>query len=157
MSLSLNLDDYIIKPFNDKLFLARIKYLIDLSQNHFEDIINHKKNKTIISQKDKEWLAKIEALVRESLSDVNLTPTLLAEKINLSQVHMDRKLKTLIGFTTSKYILEARLRIALEIIEKKEVTLVKEVCFMVGFKSPRSFSRNFKQRFGMFPSELINK
>ena len=75
--------------------------------------------------------------------------------MNLSQTHLNRKLKSLIGFTSSKYILEARLRKALELLENENVHSVKEVCYSVGFKIPKYFSRNFKERFGKNPSAFI--
>ena len=137
--------------------MTYIKYLIDLSNDHFKSIINNKKSKLKLTTKESNWLSKVESLVRASLCDPQLSPVLMAEKMNLSQVHLDRKLKSIIGFTTSKYIAEARLRVALEIIEKKEASLVKEVCYKVEYKSPKTFSRSFKQRFGVYPSELLEK
>ena len=153
--LYLNRDDYLIKPFDNTIFTARVDYLVGLSQNRLEDIMESSHKKTTISTKEEEWLKKVEEVVKTHLSDINFTSATLAEEIKLSQIHLNRKLKALIGFTSSKYILEARLRKALELLETGAVISVKEACYSVGFKIPKYFSRNFKERFGKNPSEFI--
>ena len=148
-----NLDDYLLKPFDKEILLARVDYLPNLSEERFSINILH--NRTLISEKDQAWLASIEALVEASISDVELTPAKLAKEMQLSLVHMNRKLKQLIGLTMSKYISEARFRKALELLENKEIESVKALCYTVGFKTIRHFSRNFKKRFGKYPSEYL--
>ena len=75
--------------------------------------------------------------------------------MELSQTHLNRKLKALTGLTASKYILEARYKKALELLEKKAVLSVKAACYSVGLKDPKYFARNFKKRFGKNPSDYL--
>jgi len=157
IGLSLNRDDYIIKPFDNVIFVARIEYLLSLSKNSFESITALKKEQVKLTPRDQAWLEQIEALVRNSLGDLDFTSATIASEINVSIVHLNRKLKSLIGFTSSKYILEARMRKALELLEKGEINTVKEVCYNVGFKEPKYFARNFKERFGKNPSEFLKE
>lgn len=150
-----NLDDYLLKPFDKEVLLARIEYLLNLSEERFGINLSIANNHNLISQKDQAWLASIEALVEASISDVELTPAKLAKEMQLSLVHLNRKLKQLIGLTLSKYISETRFRKALELLENKEVESVKALCYTVGFKTIKYFSRNFKNRFGKYPSEYL--
>lgn len=150
-----NMDDYIIKPFDTTILLARIDYLLNLSENRFGTNHNFLIKQLHISEKDQVWLAKIENIVSSSISDFKSTPAKIAEKSGYSLVHLNRKLKSLIGLTLSKYILETRFRVALRLLEKKEILSVKAVSYAVGFKTIGYFSRNFKKRFGKYPSEYL--
>ena len=53
---------------------------------------------------------------------------------------------------TVKFILEVRLRRAGELIRTGEYTCA-QVGYMVGFNDPHYFSKSFKQKFGITPTD----
>ncbi len=150
--LDLNIDDYIIKPFENIKLVARIEYLFKLIKDR-ELLLAQKR--MLLNENNQIWLAKIEAFVCNSLGDFNLTAHEVAQYMGLSEVHLNRKMKAMIGLTASKYISETRLKKAFDILEKKEMGSVKEVCYSVGFKSPKYFAKSFRQRFGKNPNEYL--
>ena len=134
------------------MLVAKIEQLFNLIKER-EVILTQKK--MLLEKNNQIWLAKIEAFVCNSLDNYNLTPNEVAQYMELSEVHLNRKLKSIIGLTASKYISEARLKKAFDILENKEMGSVKEVCYSVGFKSPKYFAKSFKQRFGKNPNEYL--
>lgn len=150
--LRLNMDDYIIKPFDNTIFSSRIEYLLKLSK---EQQLESQHKEILLNKKNQAWLEKVEQYVINSLGDHDLKPKKIAEVMNLSEVHFNRKLKALTGFTASKYILEARFRTSFKLLEQQEVSSVKAACYAVGFKQPGYFSKSFKERFGKSPSDLL--
>ncbi|MGB0931821.1 MAG: helix-turn-helix domain-containing protein, partial [Chitinophagales bacterium] len=66
------------------------------------------------------------------------------------------KIKSILGFTPSKYINEIRLLIAEQLLKNKSYTTISEVCYNVGFQKPTYFSQLFKKRFGKVPSSYLH-
>ena len=64
-------------------------------------------------------------------------------------------MKKITGMTPKKYIQEMRFQSARRMLETGEYRTVKAVTYSVGFKSEKNFSRNFRKRFGKYPSELL--
>ena len=67
-----------------------------------------------------------------------------------------KKLKSLTGMAPVEFIREIRIRRAAQLIESGEYN-ISEVSYRVGINEPRYFSRCFKNRFGMTPSEYKSK
>lgn len=153
--LNLNMDDYLLKPFDSIMLLARVAYLLEVTKNRKVVNLGMEKGIECLSKKDQIWLKQIEQMVTTSLGDFNLSPSTMATTMNISEVHLNRRLKSLTSFTASKYILETRYRKALALLENREVESVKNACYSVGFKTPKYFAKNFKKRFGKNPSDFL--
>ncbi|MEM6629492.1 MAG: helix-turn-helix domain-containing protein [Bacteroidota bacterium] len=54
-----------------------------------------------------------------------------------------------------RYIQELRYWEARRMLEIGEYQSVKAVCLLVGLKDIRNFSKKFKERFGLYPSECL--
>jgi AraC family transcriptional regulator len=89
----------------------------------------------------------------ESCYDEPISLTLLAEVACLSRHHFLRLFKEAFRLTPHRYLTNLRLEHARRLIEEKGYA-VAYACFCVGFESPSSFSRLFKQRFGRSPRTL---
>jgi len=74
---------------------------------------------------------------------------------NTNSKQLNRKIKTITGLTAKKYIQEIRYWEARRMLETKEYDSVKAVCFSVGFKDQKNFSRKFRERFGEYPSQYL--
>jgi transcriptional regulator GlxA family with amidase domain len=73
--------------------------------------------------------------------------------MDMSLYSFNKEFKEITGTTPNKFILELRLWEARRLLEEKEISSVKIVSLTVGFKDTKNFSRNFKDRFGKYPSE----
>ena len=63
-----------------------------------------------------------------------------------------KKLKMLTGFAPIEFIKEMRVKRAAQLIETGEYNMT-QISYQVGINDPRYFSKCFKQKFGMTPTE----
>ena len=104
---------------------------------------------------DQKWLEQLEITMLKNLRNTNYSVDALAYDMMLSRVQFYRKLKTLTGLTPKKYIDEIRFQKAREILESQSLHTIKAVALRIGFKDEKHFSRNFRKRFGKYPSEYL--
>lgn len=109
-----------------------------------------------ITTGDEEFLAKIDSLIMENLSDTEFGNDELAERLCLSKSTLIRKTKGLLGTTPNDYIRTKRLNIAAAMLSKGSCR-INEVCYAVGFNTPSYFTKCFKRQFGMQPAEYMKE
>ena len=84
----------------------------------------------------------------------------LMERFGLSdaqaQAIVDMRLKTLTGLAPIEFIKEMRINRAVQLIETGEYSMT-QISYMVGINDPRYFSKCFKQKMGMTPTEYRDK
>lgn len=71
----------------------------------------------------------------------------------LSPYHLQRYFSRAYGISPRRYLAEVRWKRARALVEEEGAS-VAEACFEVGFASPSTFSRMFRARFGVPPSQL---
>ena len=81
---------------------------------------------------------------------------MFTEELLTNRSQLYKKVKQFTGLTPKNYINEVRFRAARELIENNSNLTVKAIAYKVGFKDEKYFSRNFKKRFGKYPSDLLN-
>lgn len=113
-----------------------------VKQQHSIDYTNH------IVQVTKEYLENHYA------EDISLED--VAEQVNISPQYFSKLIKKTTGFNFIDWLSMLRVKKAKELLTNSNLT-VKEVCFMVGYKDPNYFSRIFKKRIGITPSEYVKK
>ncbi len=90
--------------------------------------------------------------VENNLDNVDISVETMAEQLNMSRVHLYKRLTSVTGLTPSEFIRQIRLRHAEQLLAKSQLT-VAEVAYRVGFNNPRYFSKYFKAMYGVMPSE----
>ncbi|MFK7950671.1 MAG: helix-turn-helix domain-containing protein [Saprospiraceae bacterium] len=108
-----------------------------------------------ITKADQKWLENLEKLTRKSIVNTNFSGYQLALEMEVSYSQLYRKTKLLIGFTPKQYINQIRYQQARQFLENRTYTSIKRVAYEVGFKDEKNFSRNFRKRFGKYPSEYL--
>ena len=158
--LSVGADDYIEKPFNEEVLKLKVKNLIQSRKivrekitNDLSYVINIPEN---IPDNDQKFLKHLKQIVEEHITNPEFTTDKFAELMNMSRMQLHRKLKALTGFSTSKFILSQRLKIAAKMLVNKEVN-ISEIAYQAGFNDPSYFNRCFKKQFGKTPSEYKQK
>lgn len=88
--------------------------------------------------------------------DPALTNRVLAARANISEVYFRRRFKAQLGVSPKQYVLSLRLRKAKRLLAEgwQSITGVAEAC---GFEDIAHFSRVFKGRYGLTPSEYRKK
>ncbi len=146
-------DDYITKPFNTKILLARIKNLIDLRRRLQETIQREmmlQPTEIAVSSIDREFMNELKEAIEKNLADMEFGVDELAKSLYMSRTSLNRKVKALTGESPNQFIQSYRLKRAAQLL-KANFGNVPEVAFEVGFSSSNYFTRCFKEKFHRLP------
>jgi AraC-like DNA-binding protein len=94
-------------------------------------------------------------LMAQELSNPELNINSLTERLLMSRSKLNYKIKGLTGETPAAFFRRFKLNKAAEMLREGSHS-VSEVADLTGFSSPTVFSRNFKQQFGVTPSEFVS-
>jgi AraC-like DNA-binding protein len=99
--------------------------------------------------------AAAQVLIRRHLTSRNLTPELIARQLHCSRAHLYR-LFAARGETVAKYVRELRLKRAYRLLASDNMRKdqIGQIAYRCGFEDHVYFTRLFRQRFGLTPSEL---
>lgn len=150
-------DDYITKPFNADLLLARIKNLIEVRkqlQHKFQRSVFVNPADFVTNVSDEKLLKKAMELVESNLDNLDFAIPEFILGMNMSKTGIYKKIKVLTGQSVSEFIKSIRLRHAAQLLLRKEFT-ISEISYRVGFQNRTQFNRAFKEQFSMSPTEFI--
>lgn len=167
-------DDYMVKPCNFRLLLARAVQLITKSRmmatasqkshafhesNDSNAPIPYDDPQTstappriITSVADKNFLAKMDMIIAQRISDPELTIDQIAAALNMGRTKFFSKTKALTGVSPNKYLQNERMRIAAELLTEGNLT-VAEISYKVGIQDSSYFNKCFKARYSVVPSK----
>lgn len=126
--------------------------LIDCAFQIFIYITSFVKPQNSIDYSNHIVMATKEYLENHYSDDISLED--MAAHVNISPQYFSKLIKKNTGFNFIDWLSMLRVKKAKELLTNSNLT-VKEVCFMVGYKDPNYFSRIFKKRIGITPSEYI--
>jgi AraC-like DNA-binding protein len=106
---------------------------------------------------DVEWAMTLQAVVERRLGEFDLKAEDIAQDLNMSRTQFFRQMKKIMNMSPAEYLEDARFKRAQRLLEHGGVDSVKAAAYEVGFKQVRYFSRLYKQRFGISPSESLKK
>jgi signal transduction histidine kinase/ligand-binding sensor domain-containing protein/DNA-binding NarL/FixJ family response regulator len=152
-------DDYISKPFEKEMLVARVKGILKTRNNlqrYFFNEITLKPNNLKISQEYKEFLQKCIDIVEEHLGDSDFSIKTLANEIGMSHSNVYRRIKSISGQSANGFIRFIRLRKAAGLFLTTDST-VAEAAYKVGFNDLKHFREQFSKVFGLNPSDYIKK
>jgi YesN/AraC family two-component response regulator len=149
-------DDYITKPFNTNILVARIKNLIDI-RSQLQKSVTHEMPmepvKTSISSIDREFLKDLHEAIQKNLEDEDFNVEKLCKILYMGRTTLYRKVLALTGETPTDFIRTYRLKKGAELL-KQNSTTVLEVAMAVGFSNSSYFAKCFKEKFHQLPSEF---
>jgi signal transduction histidine kinase/CheY-like chemotaxis protein len=148
-------DDYITKPFNTRMLLARIKNLIELRRQLHMNVdreMTLQPAKMDVSTIDKEFVKELQAVIDANLEDPDFNVEDLGKKLYMSRSTLYRKILALSGKSPTDFIRSYRLKRAAQLLKSKSAS-VTEVAFEVGFSSRTYFTKCFKEQFHQLPSD----
>jgi len=154
-------DDFITKPFDSIELKIRIRNLIEQRRRWREQFLKkfHKSDfnpfpqllESSITSLDEKFLQKAYQLIEQRIDDPDLSVDQFVQEMAMSQVHLYRKLKALLGLSATEFIRAIRMNHAARMIERKSGNIA-QICFAVGFNNPSYFAECFKKQFGVTPS-----
>lgn len=151
-------DAYLVKPFSPDELKLRICKLVG-----YRNMLRQKYSQILIGGKEiskepdapelgKNFLVKLNGIISSNISLSNLNSEMLAEKMFLSKSQLNRKVKFLTGMNTATYINQSRLAQAQIFLRDPEKS-IGDIVLMCGFESSSYFTKLFKEKFGMTPSQ----
>lgn len=148
-------DDYIAKPFDPELLLARVRNLLQAQerlQKHFRQGAPIPLKELDISHLDQQFLEKCINCIERHLADPDYSVEQLGKTLFMSRMQLYRKIKALTGDSPNHFIRAIRLSRAAQLLEKGYS--VAEVTYQVGFQDLKYFRESFRKQFGVNPSEF---
>ena len=154
-------DDYITKPFNIKVLVARCNNLIKnkkrLIAHYAGKVITESPVAEAINEKDKELLTKCVNIVRENFENPDFDVTALASELCMGRSKLYMQFKQMTGLTPNEFILKVKLDEAMSLLTEHPELNITEISVRLGFSSPRYFSKSFKAFFGIAPQGVRSK
>jgi two-component system response regulator YesN len=126
--------------------------MIDYAYQLFLYITSYVKPQNSIDYSNNIVKATKEYMESHYTDDISLED--MAAQVNISPQYFSKLIKKTTGFNFIDWLSMLRVKKAKELLTNSNLT-VKEVCFMVGYKDPNYFSRIFKKRIGITPSEYV--
>jgi signal transduction histidine kinase/ligand-binding sensor domain-containing protein/DNA-binding response OmpR family regulator len=148
-------DAYISKPFNIEELDTRLATLLASRQKLLEKLqtkMDLSPSEIQVTSLDERFLKKVMGYIEENISLSELTIEMIAREVGMSQLHLNKKLKVLVGQTANAFVRNIRLKRAAQLLSKNQYA-VNEVMYEVGFMDAKYFRSCFKKEFGTTPSE----
>ncbi|RNL82402.1 hybrid sensor histidine kinase/response regulator [Sinomicrobium pectinilyticum] len=155
--LEVGADDYLTKPFNFNLLKLRIRKFLEWTEKchlSFSQKIDVSPGEITITPLDQQLIEKAIKVVEEHIADPEFSVEELGSEVGLSRSHLYKKLMSITGKGPAEFIRTIRLKRGRQLLEKSQMQIA-EVAYSVGFNSPKRFTINFKNEFGISPSEYL--
>lgn len=147
-------DDYIGKPFNAQVLLARCNNLIRSRKMLYQQFTQKPEAEISImatNKLDLEFMEKVSAIIDANLTDPEFSIDQLAGEMYMGRSSFYRKFKALTGVSPNDFINSYRLkRAAVMLIEQPEIP-ISEISDSLGYNTPNYFCRKFKEQFNVAP------
>lgn len=173
--LRIGVDAYIEKPFSADVLRARIANLImmrkKLQMAYVDRFVNNSHGESFkpsatanaaatsekpqqegMTEADCRFMEKLTAMLNEKIADSDLSVDDVAQMMGMSRSVYFKKLKALTGIGPNDYLKQLRMQRAADMLDNSDESIA-DISFRIGISDPHYFSKCFKQRFGMTPTE----
>jgi DNA-binding response OmpR family regulator/two-component sensor histidine kinase len=170
--LKIGANDYITKPFSMAYLEARIDNILSEREKWQERYKNNligvapmadrgEKNDESIPQeplagKDDAFMRSIVEIINKNMDNSEFSVEDLQNELKIGKWNLTSKVKALVGLTPMEFIRETRLSHAADLIDNSDYNMT-QITYMIGMSDSRYFSRCFKQKYGVTPTEYKNR
>lgn len=169
-AMRIGVDDYLTKPFIVEELHARIESLLgnayarlqSQENGNFdseEALTENEPDEISLSEEElqnQEWLGEVERYIINHLHDADFSVEQVGANFGMSRFKFSRLIKYKVGLSAIQYIQEIRLTHARDLLESKQTNSVNATALAVGITKVKYFSQQFKKRFGILPSDLLD-
>lgn len=151
--------DYISKPFDTEILVAKMENIIRTHREVIEksrSTIKVEPDDPNFENTDITFLKRAQAIIEENIDNSEFSTKDFESQLNMSHALIYRKLKKLTGKSSNEFMREYRLRRAKQFFDKDQNLTIAVVGFKVGFGDPKYFSQCFKAMFGLTPSQYLS-
>lgn len=154
--LNYGADAYITKPFSLKELELVIKNLLktrDKLRAHFLKFGQVKDAETTFTNRDQGFILKLTDIVEKHLDDSEFSITRFAKEAGVSRTLLHLKLKKVVNLSASEFIRNIRLQKAAMLLKTTDHS-IGEIAYKVGYSDSNYFSRSFKEKYQVNPSDF---
>ena len=154
--LRIGADDYITKPFNVPILISRCNNIVKnrlMLQEKFSKQPFVGPQVLASNPLDKEFLDEVIEIIEKHLSDSKFNVDVLVSEMLIGRTRLFHKLKAITGQTPSDFISNIRLKKAAFWLKNNPEFNISEIAYRTGYTSARYFSKSFKEKYGLIPSE----
>ena len=148
-------DTYLTKPFNNEIVKETVNQLIaerkKLHQRYSQELVLRPVD-IVINSVDEKFIEKLQVILDKELSNSEFSSEDFASAVGMSRMQLHRKLKSLLGVSSTEFLRNERLKVAAELIKKGNGN-ISEIAYTVGFNDLSYFSKCFKEIYQCTPSE----
>ena len=155
--LEIGANEYVTKPFNFEILLSKIKNILTLRETYkrtYKKQIDVQLQELLIENEDEKLLRSIVEYIEINISNDSLSVEELSRKMNMSRGSLYNKILMLAGKSPLEFIRSIRLKKAVYLLENSQMT-ISQICYEVGFNTPKYFTKLFKDEYNMLPSAYI--
>ena len=152
-------NDYITKPFNFEVLHAKVKNLLVLNdrlKNTYTKQIKVLAPEIKIESEDEKLMTNVMHYLEENLTNSQLSVEELSRQIGMSRSSLYNRLLELTGQTPVEFIRSVKLEKGAALLEKSDMNIA-QIAYSVGFSTPNYFAKSFKIKYGLLPSEYVQK
>jgi signal transduction histidine kinase/DNA-binding response OmpR family regulator len=148
-------DSYIAKPFNFEVLLTRIEMLIEQQEKRkklFHKTIEITPSSITTSSLDEELMKNALLVVEKNIDNSEYSVDELASELAFSRRQLSRKFQSIIGLSPGEFMRSVRLKRAAQLLKDSQYN-ISEIADRVGFGAIKYFNLNFKEEFGVTPTQ----
>ena len=157
--LALGADDYITKPFNVEMLRMRVKKFMEKKedrQRQFRENADVLPSDITITPVDAEFIQRAIQICESNLSNVDFSVEALGREMELSRTYLYKKILNITDKAPGEFIRTIRMKRGKQYLEKTNMA-ISEIATALGYNSPKRFTENFKNEYGMSPSEYLRQ
>ncbi|AWV98204.1 ATP-binding protein [Arcticibacterium luteifluviistationis] len=158
-SFDIGIDQYMTKPFDADELRGVVKNKIE----------NRKKLRTYFSEGERDiddsglsvsplervFIDTLNDFLEHNYSNSTLSVMDMAERMEMSDTQLRRKLKNISGYSPNEYLRKFRLKKAEQLLKRGNKS-ISEIAFEIGFENLSYFSKIFQQEYDCLPSEYVS-
>jgi DNA-binding response OmpR family regulator len=149
-------DDYIIKPFNQKVLVTRCNNLVNsrkLLQKKYALQTDPDPQIIATNSIDQQLLEKANNIVEKNIDNPHFDINKFASEMCLSRTNLFNKLRGVTGQTPNDFIINQRLKKSLYYLANSPNLSVADIAVHVGFGSTSYYIKKFHKLFGITPAQ----
>jgi signal transduction histidine kinase/ligand-binding sensor domain-containing protein/DNA-binding NarL/FixJ family response regulator len=151
--------DFISKPFDKEIFIAKINGIIKNRSNlqsYFFNEITLKSDPQKVNEEDKQFIQDCISIIEDNLLEDNFNVKVLSVYMSMSHSKLYKKIKSISGQSANSFIRFVRLRKAAELLINSNHN-VNQTALRVGINDTKYFREHFFELFKLTPTAFRKK
>lgn len=160
-ALSAGAEMYITKPFSAeylRISVCQVMERKEVLKSYFSSPISsfEKSDGKLTHKESKKFLQSVLKIINDNITNKELTPRYIADKLAISSRSLYRKMEEIGGDSPTDLIKECRLHVAKDLLLTTKKT-IDEIVFESGFSNKVTFFKVFREKYECTPKEFRMK